>query len=314
MSDFSLHLTINNNPPILFLQQSKFKKELSDFHLAAAILDPSSTGRRLLFLTNMYTDRYHHGNYLPSVRDCHEAVHTLMDHYKLRDKTPQELHPDLYPQQKVANSSGASARRTTGSSSQTPDTDIAQQNMAASTSSWSAQSLYLPVDDDVVPTVTETPEDIHNPTVEEELRQYTSRFEDMDSKYKNDMILAADYDKDKGKSILQFWGAKNIRKLFPKLSALAKRILPVPATSCPAERLFSGTGYTINDRRTNLAKETIEALTRLGSMADAGFIKMVLEGPNVGEIGWEGLTRPESAMAEQPEPITSDQEDARDQD
>lgn len=184
--------------------------------------------------------------------------------------------------------------------------------MAASTSSWSAQSLYLPVDDDVVPTVTETPEDIHNPTVEEELRQYTSRFEDMDSKYKNDMILAADYDKDKGKSILQFWGAKNIRKLFPKLSALAKRILPVPATSCPAERLFSGTGYTINDRRTNLAKETIEALTRLGSMADAGFIKMVLEGPNVGEIAWEGLTRCESAMAEQPEPITSNQEDPRD--
>lgn len=58
------------------------------------------------------------------------------------------------------------------------------------------------------------------------------------------------------------WWKQNESK-FPRISKVAKRLLCIPATSAPAERLFSNAGLTISDRRTRLEPENAEMLVFL---------------------------------------------------
>ena len=52
-------------------------------------------------------------------------------------------------------------------------------------------------------------------------------------------------------------------KLFPALSHTGKKYLCVPATSVPAERVFSVAGYVANEKRSCLLPENISMLVLL---------------------------------------------------
>ena len=57
---------------------------------------------------------------------------------------------------------------------------------------------------------------------------------------------------------LEFWHMNE--KLYPSLAKLARRLLNVPGTSVPSERLFSTTGFVGNKQRCSLSDENIEIL------------------------------------------------------
>lgn len=60
---------------------------------------------------------------------------------------------------------------------------------------------------------------------------------------------------------LQWWSQKTSK--YPILSHLAKKILCIPATSAPVERLFSVAGLTIANDRARLLPENAEDLVFL---------------------------------------------------
>ena len=51
---------------------------------------------------------------------------------------------------------------------------------------------------------------------------------------------------------------------FPTLAKLARHYLCVPATSVPAERIFSIAGLVISNKRSSLTPENADMLTFLG--------------------------------------------------
>ena len=55
------------------------------------------------------------------------------------------------------------------------------------------------------------------------------------------------------------WWTQNER-FFPILSKLAKRILAIPATSCPSERVFSVVGRIVSARRAKLSTSNVSML------------------------------------------------------
>ena len=55
------------------------------------------------------------------------------------------------------------------------------------------------------------------------------------------------------------------RATYPNLLVMAFDILSIPAISAEPERLFSGAGITVTERRNRLDAETIEALEGLKS-------------------------------------------------
>ena len=57
---------------------------------------------------------------------------------------------------------------------------------------------------------------------------------------------------------LDWWVLKDT--IYPNLSALAKKYLCRPATSAPAERLFSHAGLTISKKRAALKPENAQAI------------------------------------------------------
>lgn len=58
--------------------------------------------------------------------------------------------------------------------------------------------------------------------------------------------------------LMQYW-QQNEREL-PRLARFAKRVLSVPASSTPSERLFSHTGDAINEKRTSMSPDTLSDL------------------------------------------------------
>ena len=54
---------------------------------------------------------------------------------------------------------------------------------------------------------------------------------------------------------LKWWNDN--KHSFPYLSSLVKRVLYIPATSAPSERVFSGAGLTISNDRARLLHELI---------------------------------------------------------
>ncbi|KAG2195399.1 hypothetical protein INT46_005557 [Mucor plumbeus] len=70
---------------------------------------------------------------------------------------------------------------------------------------------------------------------------------------------------------LKFW--KQHENLFPTLSLFARKHLSIPATSVPAERLFSQAKYIINGTRAKLHPDTGEKIVLLTRWQNELFIK-----------------------------------------
>ena len=66
-----------------------------------------------------------------------------------------------------------------------------------------------------------------------------------------------------GLNLLLFWKAK--ANQFPSLSALAKCVLCIPASSASSERAFSTSGRVFKERRTRLGSDTLDAILALHS-------------------------------------------------
>ncbi|KAM3837993.1 E3 SUMO-protein ligase ZBED1-like [Diretmus argenteus] len=66
---------------------------------------------------------------------------------------------------------------------------------------------------------------------------------------------------DKNKDPLEWW--RENEKAFPTLSNVAKSVLCIPATSTPAERIFSAAGNICSQKRASLTPEHVEMLTFL---------------------------------------------------
>jgi hypothetical protein len=73
-----------------------------------------------------------------------------------------------------------------------------------------------------------------------------------------DSYLASTFITTDTSDILLFW--KLHSSAWPRLSRIARRYLGVPATSTSSERSFSLAGCTIEDRRSQLATETVDDL------------------------------------------------------
>ena len=58
--------------------------------------------------------------------------------------------------------------------------------------------------------------------------------------------------------VLNFW--RSHKHQLPKMAILARKVLSIPATSTPSERIFSACGHTLNDRRARMNAETLEKL------------------------------------------------------
>uniref|UniRef100_A0A1X7SR93 HAT C-terminal dimerisation domain-containing protein n=1 Tax=Amphimedon queenslandica TaxID=400682 RepID=A0A1X7SR93_AMPQE len=58
------------------------------------------------------------------------------------------------------------------------------------------------------------------------------------------------------------WWRKN-QEMFPHLSDIARKLLCIPATSVPSERIFSVAGGIVTKKRTNLKPENVDMLVFL---------------------------------------------------
>ena len=68
---------------------------------------------------------------------------------------------------------------------------------------------------------------------------------------------------------LEYWGINHSR--YPALSQIARKLLCIPATSTPAERVFSAAGNTVIPKRASLEPECVDQLVFLHSaMASKG--------------------------------------------
>lgn len=65
---------------------------------------------------------------------------------------------------------------------------------------------------------------------------------------------------------LEWW--KTQEKQLPTLSKIAKKLLCIPATSVPCERVFSDAGNVITTKRTQLHEDTVEQVLFLYENAD----------------------------------------------
>ena len=80
-------------------------------------------------------------------------------------------------------------------------------------------------------------------------------------------VLPMNVDGDVGKPVLcslEWWSTRQLQ--FPKLAALARKVLGVPATSAPSERLFSVAGLTVTKQRNRLRDENVTLLVTLRSL------------------------------------------------
>jgi hypothetical protein len=75
-----------------------------------------------------------------------------------------------------------------------------------------------------------------------------------------------------------WWLEPTQQKTYPNLSKMALDILSIPAMSAEPERLFSGAGITITDRRNRLQSEAIEALECLKSWLGKSHLEVLREG------------------------------------
>ena len=65
---------------------------------------------------------------------------------------------------------------------------------------------------------------------------------------------------------LQWWRVS--AATYPVLSLVAHRILSIPATSVPCERLFSTAGIIVNDLRSSLSPQSVNTLIFMNKNSD----------------------------------------------
>lgn len=65
--------------------------------------------------------------------------------------------------------------------------------------------------------------------------------------------------------IIQFWRSNSAK--WPKLAAVARTILPIPATETSSERVFSTAGRILEERRTQLSAEAVDNLMFLHGLS-----------------------------------------------
>ena len=68
-------------------------------------------------------------------------------------------------------------------------------------------------------------------------------------------------------TLLEYWQANENR--FPALSALAKQVFSVMATSSASERVFSHAGYVVSARRSNLSSNSVDSILFINSLLRA---------------------------------------------
>lgn len=95
--------------------------------------------------------------------------------------------------------------------------------------------------------IIDTPEEILRKKIQDEIKEFKCE-------------RSIDYTKE---SALKWWKL-NARK-YPKLAAAARRLLAIPATSAPCERLFSQASLTVSDHRANLSCNLVQSLVLLKS-------------------------------------------------
>ena len=92
---------------------------------------------------------------------------------------------------------------------------------------------------------------------------------------------------------LQWWGKNAAR--YPKLAVLAVSLLCVPATSTPAERIFSAAGNIITKKRASLLPSNADALIFLNRNW-----KLLFSRANDAPVHLDEVTRAEVEVAENP--------------
>ena len=80
---------------------------------------------------------------------------------------------------------------------------------------------------------------------------------DFDFRFKD----AIKWDKD----LIEFWTRKDIIKKFGVLSMVALKVLTIPASTAPSERIFSSAGIIFNAKRQRLSVENVESLVFLNT-------------------------------------------------
>lgn len=60
------------------------------------------------------------------------------------------------------------------------------------------------------------------------------------------------------RDLLGWWRINS--SIYPKLAKLARSVLCIPASSSSSERVFSAAGRTIDQRRTSLKPDTVDAI------------------------------------------------------
>lgn len=64
--------------------------------------------------------------------------------------------------------------------------------------------------------------------------------------------------------IFSYWASRE--KTYPRLSSLARKILPIPSSSSTSEVMFSNVGRTLEVRRIKLLGENLNAILFLHSL------------------------------------------------
>ena len=95
---------------------------------------------------------------------------------------------------------------------------------------------------------------------EKRLRTTFSEWADSDGEIEEscDFTLYMSLKYTANEDILQWW--KNNAQILPQLSIIAKQIFAVPASSAPSERCFSSAGFIIQERRSCLKPEIVDAI------------------------------------------------------
>ena len=61
-------------------------------------------------------------------------------------------------------------------------------------------------------------------------------------------------------NLLKFWSCSRIKSVLPKLSILAIRVFPIPASNSANERAFSICTTNVNKQRTLLSSGTVDGI------------------------------------------------------
>ena len=85
------------------------------------------------------------------------------------------------------------------------------------------------------------------------------------TRYRSGSVLAMEEAQESGKTLYPYpldWWRINAFK-FPLLAALARRLLAIPASQAQSERVFSGAGQIVTQKRNRLSSDNVELLVAL---------------------------------------------------